>query len=294
MDNLDITDGGFMPRSESRTKTSIWSDSDFIKLTAEAQRLYWLMYSQPNIALTGVLPLTMHRWSRLSSNTPEELIRKTLWELAHAGFIKIDYDTEEVWIRSFIKHDGVLNSPKVRGAAIGQISLIASENIKNLVKIELDVDDALNNAKTLENTLSDTVSDTISDSVCDRVPDTLRSLESGGRSKVNIKSEFENEFLELWPIMAKNPTSGKKLAMTAYCARRKEGVEFNTLKRAVENYKIYVEQNKTEPRYIMQAQTFFGPNERFMEFADMIFSKPKVIDQTQGFTVIKNFDTSSL
>ena len=276
-----------MPRTESRTKTAIWSNEDFLSLGAQAQRLYWLMFSQPNIALTGVLPITVNRWAKFASDTTPEIIMSALSELEDKNFVVCDYATEEIYITAFILHDGVLNSPKVKSAALSQVSLILSKEIRALV---LQILNDEKDTKVQENTLSDTVSDNLSD----RVSDTHRRLEVGGINLKEEKNQFENEFLELWKVMAKNPTSSKKIAMNAYCARRKEGVDFETLERAVINYKDYVTKNHTEPKYIMQAQTFFGSNERYLQFADMIVKRPPAIDHTQGFTVIKNFDTSSL
>ena len=120
-----------MARSESRWKVSIWvEDLDFLALTKDAQRVYFMLVTQPTISLCGVLALTTGRWERSARDeTPEELAL-ALKELEDAGFIVIDRDTEELWVRTFILHDGVARSPKTLAAAKEQVGMIASATIR--------------------------------------------------------------------------------------------------------------------------------------------------------------------
>lgn len=97
-----------MPRSESRTKTSIWDLSgDFVKLTKDAQRMYWQLYSQSTIMLNGILALTERRWSQTAVDETPLGVRDALVELEDHGYIALDWDTEEVLIKRFAHHDGV-------------------------------------------------------------------------------------------------------------------------------------------------------------------------------------------
>ena len=156
-----------MARTESRTKCSIWRDKDFLALSDSAQLLYWRLYSQPTISLCGVLPLTVHRWAGMSATASVEGVRAALDELASAPrpFIVIDDDSEELWVRSFVRNDGVLNSPKTREAAWNQLDAIVSSIIRPLAEQALG-SHAGPGAKAPEspnaqaNTLWDTPSDT--------------------------------------------------------------------------------------------------------------------------------------
>lgn len=127
-----------MARSESRTKTAIWSDDDFCALTCEAQRVYWMLYSQPTISLCGVLALTVKRWASKAKDSTETGIVEALAELEEASFIVVDMDTEEVWIRSFVHHDGVTKSSKTRQAAFSQLGAIFSEKLRVLAQAALE------------------------------------------------------------------------------------------------------------------------------------------------------------
>lgn len=121
-----------MARTESRTKVAIWSDPAFLALTERAQRVYWMLYSQPTINLCGIVALTVRRWASKASDSTEAGIVEALAELETAGFIVTDMHTEEVWVRSFVRHDGVAKSPKTRQAALEQLPSIFSERLRAL------------------------------------------------------------------------------------------------------------------------------------------------------------------
>jgi hypothetical protein len=96
-----------MARSHARIVTSIWADRHFKTLSSDAQRLYFLLLSQPDLNHAGALSLTVRRWAGLSADREEALVRSSLSELEALRYIVVDYDTEEVVIRTFVRNDGV-------------------------------------------------------------------------------------------------------------------------------------------------------------------------------------------
>lgn len=127
-----------MARDHARLRAGIWSDPDFLALAASQQRAYLLALSQPGITYCGVLPYTPRRWARLAPDTTEADIRAALDELAARRFVVIDEDTEELLIRTFIKHDGVLKSPNVARSALNSWTHgIHSQRIRGHVLLEL-------------------------------------------------------------------------------------------------------------------------------------------------------------
>jgi hypothetical protein len=126
-----------MARTESRTRVSIWSNEEFRDLTRDAQRVYWLLYSQPNINLCGVLAYTPGRWARYAADDGAEGIRTAVNELATHRFVLVDQDTEEIFVRSFMRNDGVWRSPKTRGAARGQVSTVMSKSLRDAIECEM-------------------------------------------------------------------------------------------------------------------------------------------------------------
>lgn len=179
-----------MPRSESRTRTAIWSDDDFVALSERAQRLYWFLYSQPTINLTGILPMTLKRWASKASDSTEEGLTQTLAELENHNFVVVDFQTEELWIRSFARHDGVGNSPKTRIAAWGQLDHIFSRKLRPLAEAALrDMgipNDGPQPPKKPVDTLSHTLSDGVSHTLSDTPSDTLRTR---GRADSSLRPQ---------------------------------------------------------------------------------------------------------
>lgn len=102
-----------MARSQARIHTSVWRNPDFTALPRSTQGLYWMLLSQPDVSLAGVAPLVERRWRKLSTDKPDDL-DTDLDLLSEHGFVVVDEDCGEVWIRSFVRYDGVLASEKTR------------------------------------------------------------------------------------------------------------------------------------------------------------------------------------
>lgn len=119
-----------MARSFARLATSIWADDDFRTLTPDAQRVYMLAFSQANIALTGVVPYSARRWARMAAGTTHTDIEQAVHELALHRFVLVDEDTEELLVRSFVRHDGVLRSPNSTIGMTTAYSAIVSPKLR--------------------------------------------------------------------------------------------------------------------------------------------------------------------
>lgn len=102
-----------MARDHARIRLSIWGDPDFRVLTSDQQRLYFLVVSQPGMTNCGVVPYTVRRWAALAGDTTERGIRKGIAALQGKRYVLVDEDTEELLIRSFVRHDGILSSPNI-------------------------------------------------------------------------------------------------------------------------------------------------------------------------------------
>jgi len=99
-------------RNYANILTAIWRDPDWRKLSGDAQRTYLLLFSQPDITAAGVLALTVGRWASCADNTSPGSIRADLAELEDARFIVVDYEYEELLVRTFVKWDGGYTNPK--------------------------------------------------------------------------------------------------------------------------------------------------------------------------------------
>lgn len=132
-----------MARSYGKIKSDIWlPGNDYRKLSWGAQWLYQALTSQRNISSAGVLSLQPSKWARFASDLTEEAITTALQELIEERYVLVDWDTEEVLIRTFIRHDGLLRNQKMVKAIEGAVPRIESLTLRavaaNTLRSEID------------------------------------------------------------------------------------------------------------------------------------------------------------
>ncbi len=107
-----------MPRRYGKVLASIWDDDDFLALSSEAQRLYMFTLSQAKLSLVGMLEYKPKRWADKSATLTVEAVQAAAHELHDARFIVLDERTDELIVRTIMRHDigsGALNSNLVKG-----------------------------------------------------------------------------------------------------------------------------------------------------------------------------------
>jgi hypothetical protein len=127
-----------MPRTYAKILTSIWSDADFRALSADAQRVYIVLLTQRELSACGCLPLRVSKWAKLAPDTTVSDVRVALDQLSEARFVVVDEDSEELLIRSFIRHDGGWQTPNIHKAILSTAAVIESENLRAVAFAELD------------------------------------------------------------------------------------------------------------------------------------------------------------
>jgi hypothetical protein len=131
-------------RGEARIFTSIWDDDAFVALSPNDQRMYLYLVSQPDLSFCGVLSLREKRWARDARGLTVDQVAAALARLAEPlpegfgqPFLVIDEDTEEVFVRSLIRHDGIWKIPNLLKSARKDATLVASPRIKVALLDEL-------------------------------------------------------------------------------------------------------------------------------------------------------------
>lgn len=122
-----------MARTFTQLKSSIWSDRSFVALPAHAQRVYLLAKSQANVSWCGVVPFTEKRWASMAPDTTVGVICDAINVLVDRGYVVLDPETEELWVRSWVKHNGVMEQPNLRKAMRAAYETILSTGIKRAV-----------------------------------------------------------------------------------------------------------------------------------------------------------------
>jgi hypothetical protein len=149
-----------MARSYGHIMSAIWNDAEWRKLDGASQRVYLMLVTQAKITSAGTLDVTLSRWSQYASDTPSDALCDALSRLEDARYIFVDYDTEELLVRKFVKWDGGYSNEKRRPAITAAANALVSQRLRASLAIELDI---LHVPHALSDTLSDTPSGSTSD-----------------------------------------------------------------------------------------------------------------------------------
>lgn len=115
----------------------IWNDADHRQLTPEAQHLYYLLLTHPTLSYAGVVDWRPNRLTPFARGLTIERIEAAAAELSAGLYIVIDEDTEEVLIRSWVKHDGVLKQPRLAVSMANAYTRTASNALRGVIVHEL-------------------------------------------------------------------------------------------------------------------------------------------------------------
>lgn len=162
-----------MARAYGRIKTSIWNDDDFRELDDAAQALYLRLLSAPTMTLAGVCDWRPKRQAILTKGMTVRGVESAGRSLEERHYIVIDEDTDEVLVRTFVKHEGVVANPKTAAGLVGAFGKVTS------VKLRLALSLELNNLRDAEPDLKgwDYLSDALgyaSDRLCETMPSGIR------------------------------------------------------------------------------------------------------------------------
>ena len=163
----------------------IWGDKDFKALPGSQQLLYVKLLSQPDISMAGVLTLASVRWAGQTADATHESIAADLYGLQQARFLAIDYGTQEVLLRSYIRNDLGWKSPKTMKAIAGAVERILSPALRCVISGELQRIDV--------SELSTRVSDTYGRSTRDCIAEAIARLVSVNPPEGVLDGVYEGE-----------------------------------------------------------------------------------------------------
>lgn len=95
--------------------TSIWDDEDFCALSGGEQRMYMQLLSQKRLSIVGVVPYTPRNWVRGCSELTLDGVLGLLGQLESKRYVLIDLETEELLVRTILKHDPPRGWKSIRG-----------------------------------------------------------------------------------------------------------------------------------------------------------------------------------
>lgn len=126
-----------MARDRANINTRIWTDHHWRSLSMGAQWLYEFLLSSSTLNLCGVTDWRPAKWSGMAADLSKGDLEKYAAELERESFIVIDRATEEVCLRSFFRHDGILAQPNPMKGAVREFGSIGSEVIRGVIAHEL-------------------------------------------------------------------------------------------------------------------------------------------------------------
>lgn len=125
-----------MGSHHGKVLSSIWSDPEFRVLEMAPQWLYIRLLSSQHRNLIGIVPFTPRAWQASVTRVHLDVIGKALDVLAEARFVLVDEQTDELLIRSSVKHD----PPRNPSATLGmwrQWAQIESVELRRAVVVEI-------------------------------------------------------------------------------------------------------------------------------------------------------------
>ena len=120
-----------------RLMRSIWTDPDWLDLPSRSKMVYLQLISQANISKTGVLPTVPRRWASMYPDLEVDDILAAVEQLSQAGFVVVDFDTEELLVRTYMRYDEMYNQPNGRKAIAAALDEIVSVTLRAAVEEEL-------------------------------------------------------------------------------------------------------------------------------------------------------------
>ena len=126
-----------MAREYAQIRLDLWSDPDVRRLTERAQRLYLHLLTSPSLNYAGVADWRPAKLSGFAADSTPETVRAAGAELAVKYFLVIDEAVEEVMIRSFLRHDGLLRQPKVAVTMTTAYASLSSALLRGVIVHEL-------------------------------------------------------------------------------------------------------------------------------------------------------------
>lgn len=126
-----------MANAAGMLKESIWRDKDFRALPRTAQATYCELISQKDLDRAGMQPLQVAKWAKGCDEITEADLWVDLKVLEAKRFVFVDEDTDELFIRSYMRHCEVVRYPNILKNALRCAGMVASEKLRHELAKEL-------------------------------------------------------------------------------------------------------------------------------------------------------------
>ena len=126
-----------MARDHARVKTSIWDDPDFLELKIVEQHCYLALMSNKGLSYCGVIDWVPGRFAYLAADMSQARFKAAVAGLVKARFVIVDEHTQELLLRTYVRHDGVLDRVNMGKATGTAIEAVVSWKLREAIGREL-------------------------------------------------------------------------------------------------------------------------------------------------------------
>jgi hypothetical protein len=124
-------------RDHGRVKTSIWEDPDFVAMCVAEQHAYIALRPNKGLSRCGVIDFIPSRFEHLARDLSPAKFTRAIAGLRKARFVVLDERTQELLLRSHVRHDGVLDRANMGKATGSAFEAVVSKVIKQAIGDEL-------------------------------------------------------------------------------------------------------------------------------------------------------------
>lgn len=126
-----------MVNSAGVIQESIWRDREFRALPRTAQAMYVHLLSQKELDRAGIQPLQVTKWSKGCDEMTEADVWRDLKTLEEHRFVFVDFDTDELFVRSYMRQSNVIKQPNLMKNALKCAGMVASDSLRRELATEL-------------------------------------------------------------------------------------------------------------------------------------------------------------
>lgn len=126
-----------MARDHARTYTAIWDDPDFRRLDQAAQHTYLMLTSNKDITYCGLLDFVPGRFVDQTHGLTDVRFKASIRVLERQKYVVVDRKTQELLVRSFIRHDKILARRNIGNACARALGKVHSTLIREAILHEL-------------------------------------------------------------------------------------------------------------------------------------------------------------
>ncbi len=117
----------------ARIKLSIWDDPDFLALKVAEQHAYFALVSHKGLSRCGVTTFIPSHFEDLAHDINPARLKAAVAGLRAARFVVIDDRTQELLVRTYVRHDGVFDRENMGKAVGSAFESVISGRIKEAI-----------------------------------------------------------------------------------------------------------------------------------------------------------------